>query len=38
MKSLQRIFAIVIKELRQLSRDRLTFGMIVVPRRPLRVR
>jgi ABC-2 type transport system permease protein len=29
MKSLQRIFAIVIKELRQLSRDRLTFGMIV---------
>ena len=29
MKSLQRIFAVVIKELRQLSRDRLTFGMIV---------
>ena len=29
MKSLQRIFAIVIKELRQLSRDRLTFGMII---------
>jgi ABC-2 type transport system permease protein len=29
MKSLQRIFAIVTKELRQLSRDRLTFGMIV---------
>jgi ABC-2 type transport system permease protein len=29
MKSLQRIFAIVAKELRQLSRDRLTFGMIV---------
>jgi ABC-2 type transport system permease protein len=29
MKSLQRIFAIVMKELRQLSRDRLTFGMIV---------
>ena len=29
MKSLQRIFAIVSKELRQLSRDRLTFGMIV---------
>jgi len=29
MKSLQRIFAIVVKELRQLSRDRLTFGMIV---------
>jgi ABC-2 type transport system permease protein len=29
VKSLQRIFAIVVKELRQLSRDRLTFGMIV---------
>ncbi len=29
MKSLQRIFAIVRKEVRQLSRDRLTFGMIV---------
>jgi ABC-2 type transport system permease protein len=29
MKSLQRIFAIIVKELRQLSRDRLTFGMIV---------
>ena len=29
MKSLQRIFAIVMKEVRQLSRDRLTFGMIV---------
>ena len=29
MKSLQRILAIVVKELRQLSRDRLTFGMIV---------
>jgi len=29
MKSLQRIFAVVVKELRQLSRDRLTFGMIV---------
>ncbi len=29
MKSLQRIFAVVAKELRQLSRDRLTFGMIV---------
>jgi len=29
MKSLQRILAIVAKELRQLSRDRLTFGMIV---------
>jgi len=29
MNSLQRIFAIVMKELRQLSRDRLTFGMIV---------
>jgi len=29
MKSLQRIFAIVVKELRQLSRDRLTFGMII---------
>ena len=27
--SLQRIFAIVLKEVRQLSRDRLTFGMIV---------
>jgi len=29
MKSLQRILAIVVKELRQLSRDRLTFGMII---------
>ncbi len=29
MKSLQRIFAIVKKEVRQLRRDRLTFGMIV---------
>ena len=29
MKSLQRIFAIIVKELRQLSRDRLTFGMII---------
>ena len=29
MKSLQRIFAIVIKETRQLRRDRLTFGMII---------
>lgn len=29
MKSLQRIFAVVVKELRQLSRDRLTFAMIV---------
>lgn len=29
MKSLQRIFAIIRKEVRQLSRDRLTFGMIV---------
>jgi len=29
MKSLQRIFAIVKKEIRQLRRDRLTFGMIV---------
>jgi len=29
MKSLQRIFAIVVKEVRQLRRDRLTFGMIV---------
>jgi len=29
MKSLQRIFAVVSKELRQLRRDRLTFGMIV---------
>jgi len=29
MKSLQRIRAIVVKEVRQLSRDRLTFGMIV---------
>jgi ABC-2 type transport system permease protein len=29
VKSLQRIFAIVMKELRQLGRDRLTFGMIV---------
>lgn len=29
MNSLQRILAVVIKELRQLSRDRLTFGMIV---------
>ncbi len=29
MKSFQRIFAIVKKEIRQLRRDRLTFGMIV---------
>lgn len=29
MKALQRIFAIFLKELRQLRRDRLTFGMIV---------
>jgi len=29
MKSLQRILAIVVKEVRQLRRDRLTFGMIV---------
>jgi ABC-2 type transport system permease protein len=29
VNSLQRILAIVVKELRQLSRDRLTFGMIV---------
>jgi len=29
MKALQRIFAIVIKEVRQLRRDRITFGMIV---------
>lgn len=29
MKSLQRIFAVVLKEVRQLRRDRLTFGMIV---------
>jgi ABC-2 type transport system permease protein len=29
MKSIQRIFAIVRKEVRQLRRDRLTFGMIV---------
>ena len=29
MKSLVRIFAVMRKELRQLSRDRLTFGMIV---------
>ena len=29
MKSLQRIFAIVVKEIRQLRRDRLTIGMIV---------
>lgn len=29
MKSMQRIFAIVRKEVRQLRRDRLTFGMIV---------
>jgi len=28
MKSLQRVFAIVVKELRQLRRDRITFGMI----------
>ena len=28
MKSLQRIFAIVVKELRQLRRDRVTLGMI----------
>ncbi|MBT8040470.1 MAG: ABC transporter permease [Xanthomonadales bacterium] len=29
MKSLQRIFAVVMKEVRQLRRDRLTFGMII---------
>jgi len=29
MKALQRIRAIVVKEVRQLSRDRLTFGMII---------
>ncbi len=29
MKSIQRIFAVVRKEVRQLRRDRLTFGMIV---------
>jgi len=29
VKSLQRMFAIVLKEVRQLRRDRLTFGMIV---------
>lgn len=29
-KSLQRIYAIMVKELRQLSRDRPTFGMIVM--------
>jgi ABC-2 type transport system permease protein len=29
MRALQRIFAIVMKELRQLRRDRITFGMIV---------
>ena len=29
MKSLQRILAVVRKEVRQLRRDRLTFGMIV---------
>jgi ABC-2 type transport system permease protein len=29
MRALQRIFAIVLKELRQLRRDRITFGMIV---------
>ena len=29
MKSLQRVLAIVRKEVRQLSRDRLTFGMII---------
>jgi ABC-2 type transport system permease protein len=29
MKSLQRMFAIVLKEVRQLRRDRLTFGMII---------
>jgi len=29
VKSLQRIFAVVVKEIRQLRRDRLTFGMIV---------
>jgi len=29
VKSLQRIFAVVLKEIRQLRRDRLTFGMIV---------
>ena len=29
MKSLQRIFAVVLKEVRQLRRDRLTIGMII---------
>ncbi len=36
MKSLQRILALVKKEVRQLRRDRLTFGMIVgYPRYPV---
>ena len=30
MKSLRRIMAVVVKEVRQLRRDRLTFGMIVM--------
>lgn len=30
MNSLQRLWAITQKELRQLARDRLTFGMVVV--------
>jgi hypothetical protein len=29
VKALQRIFAVVMKEIRQLRRDRLTFGMII---------
>ena len=29
MKALQRIFAVVMKEIRQLRRDRLTFAMII---------
>ncbi len=29
MKSLRRILAIIVKEIRQLARDRLTFGMII---------
>ena len=29
MKSLQRIIAVIVKEVRQLRRDRLTFGMII---------
>ncbi|GAL26716.1 ABC-type multidrug transport system permease component [Vibrio variabilis] len=30
MKSLTRMSAIMVKEIRQLSRDRITFGMVIM--------